>query len=184
MAYRISRVTTRSGDDGTTGIAGNTRLPKDDPRIEALGAVDELNCQLGLLLALATDTGAGKWVEEVQQDLFDLGAMIARGNLEWKGEEKLARLDLGIEGMNAVLAPLEEFILPGGSEGVAQCHVARAVCRRAERRVVALQDLPETAQMYLNRLSDLLFVLARTLARERGEPERAWRGAPHPKGET
>ena len=184
MAYRISRVATRSGDDGTTGIAGGVRLPKDDPRIEALGAVDELNCQLGLLSALVADSEAGRQVEEVQQDLFDLGAVLARGNLEWKGGEKLAGLERQIEELNAELPPLEEFILPGGSATVAQCHVARAVCRRAERRVVALGGLPETAQVYLNRLSDLLFVLARKLAQEKGEQEQFWRGVPQPEEEA
>ena len=184
MAYRISRVTTRGGDDGTTGIAGGARLPKDDPRIEALGTVDELNCQLGLLFALVGDTEAGRRVDEVQQDLFDLGAVIAQGNLEWKGEEKLARLERGIEELNAALEPLEEFILPGGGEEAAQCHVARAVCRRAERRVVVLDDLPEMARIYLNRLSDLLFVLARALAGESSGPERSWRGVSRSKSDV
>ena len=155
-------------------------MPKDDPRIEALGAVDELNCQLGLLFALIADTEAGRRVDEVQQDLFDLGAVIAKGNLKWKAEEKLARLERGVEEMNAALKPLEEFVLPGGGEAAAQCHVARAVCRRAERRVVALEDLPETARIYLNRLSDLLFILARTLAKEKGEAERLWQGISPP----
>ena len=180
MAYRISRVTTRSGDDGTTGIAGGTRLPKDDPRVEALGAVDELNCQLGLLLSLAAGAEACQQVEEVQQDLFDLGAVIAQGRLEWRGEEKSARLERWVEELNAVLPPLEEFILPGGVVEAAQCHVARAVCRRAERRVVGLDDLPETARVYLNRLSDWLFVLARTLTQEKGESEQSWRGVSPP----
>lgn len=180
MAYRISRVTTRSGDDGTTGLAGGARLSKDDPRIEALGAVDELNCQLGLLLALAAGMEACRRVEEVQQDLFDLGALIAQGKLDWKGEEKSAQLERWTEELNAALPPLEEFVLPGGGVEAAQCHVARAVCRHAERRVVGLDDLPETARVYLNRLSDLLFVLARTLAREKGEPERFWQGASRP----
>ena len=155
-------------------------MPKDDSRIEALGAVDELNCQLGLLLALTAGVEVCRQVEEVQQDLFDLGAIIAQGKLDWKGEEKAARLERWTEELNAALPPLEEFVLPGGGVEAAQCHVARAVCRRAERRVVALDDLPETARVYLNRLSDLLFVLARTLAREKGEPERFWQGASHP----
>ena len=172
---RISRVTTRRGDDGTTGIAEGARLRKDDPRIEALGAVDELNSHLGLLRAAAGEE-VGLRVEEMQQDLFDLGAVIAQGRLEWRGEEKLARLERGIEELNAELPPLEEFVLPGGGVAAAQCHVARAVCRRAERRAVALDDLPGTARAYLNRLSDLLFVLARTLARGGGEPEQPWRG--------
>lgn len=180
MAYRISRVTTRSGDDGTTGLAEGTRLPKDDPRIEALGAIDELNCQLGLLSALMAGIPSGRRIEAVQQDLFDLGAVIAGGNLEWKGEERSAQLECETEELNATLAPLEEFVLPGGSVEMAQCHVARAVCRRAERRVVVLPDLPEPVRVYLNRLSDLLFVLARKLGEEKGEQERLWRGVPKP----
>ena len=100
--------------------------------------------------------------------------------MEWKGEEKSAQLERWTEELNAALPPLEEFVLPGGGVEAAQCHVARAVCRRAERRVVALDDLPETARVYLNRLSDLLFVLARTLAREYGQPERFWQGASRP----
>lgn len=180
MAYRISRVTTRSGDDGTTGLAGGARLSKDDPRIEALGAVDELNCQLGLLLALVAGMEACRQVEAVQQDLFDLGAIIAQGKLDWKGEEKSAQLERWIEELNAALPPLEEFVLPGGGREAAQCHVARAVCRRAERRAMALQDLPKTARIYLNRLSDLLFVLARALAEETGGSESLWRGAGSP----
>lgn len=180
MAYRISRVTTRRGDDGTTGLAGGARLSKDDPRIEALGAVDELNCQLGLLLALTAGVEACRWVEEVQQDLFDLGAIIAQGKSGWKGEEKSVQLERWTEELNAALPPLEEFVLPGGGVEAAQCHVARAVCRRAERRVVVLDDLPETARVYLNRLSDLLFVLARTLAREKEQPEKPWRGVSLP----
>ncbi len=184
VARRISRVTTRSGDDGTTGIAGGARLSKADPRIEALGAVDELNCHLGTLFARVRDREARRWVDEAQQDLFDLGAVLARGKIAWNGEEKLARLDRGVREMNATLAPLEEFLLPGGGEAAALCHVARAVCRRAERRAVVLDDLPATARIYLNRLSDLLFVLARVLAREEGEPERSWRGASAPSGDA
>lgn len=176
MAHRISRVTTRGGDDGTTGIADGARLPKNDPRVEALGAVDELNCQLGLLSALVAGTPVARQVEEVQQDLFDLGAVVAGGNQQWKGEEKLTRLERETETLNAALAPLEEFVLPGGPVEAAQCHVARAVCRRAERRVVALPGLPEPVRVYLNRLSDFLFVLARRLAAGKGEPEQLWRG--------
>ena len=182
MAYRISRVTTRSGDDGTTGIAGGARLPKDDPRIEALGTLDELNSQLGLLSAFGIGPEAGQLVEALQQDLFDLGAVLAGGSLDWGGEKKVGRLERKVEELNAALPPLKEFILPGGSVVTAQCHVVRAVCRRAERRVVVLPDLPETVRIYLNRLSDLLFVLARTLAGEKGDQERLWRGG-RPPGE-
>ena len=180
MAYRISRVTTRSGDDGTTGIAGGARLPKDDPRIEALGTLDELNSQLGLLSAFGIGPEAGQLVEALQQDLFDLGAVLAGGRLDWGGEKKVDRLERKVEELNAALPPLKEFILPGGSAAVAQCHVVRAVCRRAERRAIVLPDLPGTVRIYLNRLSDMLFVLARTLGEEKGEQERLWRGVRTP----
>ncbi len=181
MAHRISHVTTRGGDDGTTGMADGIRLPKDDPRVEALGALDELNSHLGLLRAWMVEVSACQQIEEVQQDLFDLGAVVARGQSPWRGEEKLARLERAVTDMNAALAPLEEFLLPGGPAAAAQCHVARAVCRRAERRMVALPGLPKTARAYLNRLSDFLFVLARTLAAEEEAPPRLWRGAPAPR---
>ncbi len=182
MPDRITRVTTGSGDDGTTGAADGQRLPKHHPRIEALGAVDELNSHLGLLRAqLPADGDARELLGEVQQDLFDLGAEIAGGKSTRTDAAAAARLEAQTEARNAELPPLREFVLPGGGAAAAQCHVARAVCRRAERRVTALDGASEAAMVYLNRLSDLLFVLARELARHTREPERLWRG-PRPAG--
>ena len=178
MTHRVTRVVTGSGDDGTTGMVGGVRLSKDDPAIEALGVVDELNSHLGLLGAADLGDQAGSLITVVQQDLFDLGAVIAGGNKDWEGEQRSAWVTCAIEDLNAELPPLKEFILPGGGEAVARCHVARAVCRRAERRIVALEDLSGQVLIYLNRLSDLLFVLARHIAREKGEPESCWRGIP------
>ena len=182
MPERITRVTTGSGDDGTTGTADGRRLPKSHPRIEALGAVDELNSHLGLLRAqLPEDGDIRELLGEVQQELFDLGAGLAGGKSTRPGGAEVGRLEAEIETRNAGLPPLQEFVLPGGGPAAAQCHVARAVCRRAERRVAALDAAPETAAVYLNRLSDLLFVLARELARQMQEPEQLWRG-PRPAG--
>ena len=182
MPDRITRVTTGSGDDGTTGTADGQRLPKHHPRIEALGAVDELNSHLGLLRAqLPAGGDVRELLGEVQQELFDLGAGLAGGKSTRPGGAEVARLEEQAGTRNAGLPPLREFALPGGSPAAAQCHVARAVCRRAERRAAALDDAPETAAIYLNRLSDLLFVLARELARQTREPEQLWRG-PRPAG--
>ena len=182
MPDRVTRVTTGSGDDGTTGTADGRRLPKHHPRIEALGAVDELNSHLGLLRAQLPESGdIRELLGEVQQELFDLGAGLAGGKSARPSGAETARLEAEIEARNAGLPPLQEFVLPGGSPAAAQCHVARAVCRRAERRVAALDAAPETAAVYLNRLSDLLFVLARELARQMREPEQLWRG-PRPPG--
>ena len=176
MTHRITRVTTGRGDDGCTTMVGGARLRKDHPAIEALGAVDELNCHLGLLGAADLGTQAKALITEIQQDLFDLGAVIAGGNANWEGERRVAWVMCAMEDLNADLPPLEEFILPGGGETAARCHVARAVCRRAERRVSSLKDPLDQVLIYLNRLSDLLFVLARCFARAKGKPELCWRG--------
>ena len=182
MPHRITRVTTGSGDDGTTGTADGRRLPKHHPRIEALGAVDELNSHLGLLRAqLPEGGGTRELLGEIQQELFDLGAGLAGGKSARPGGAETARLEAEIETRNARLPALREFVLPGGGPTAARCHVARAVCRRAERRAAALDTAPKTAAVYLNRLSDLLFVLARELARRTREPEQLWRG-PRPSG--
>ena len=181
MPERITRVTTGSGDDGTTGTADGQRLPKHHPRIEALGAVDELNSHLGLLRAELPESGdIRELLGEVQQELFDLGAGLAGGKSTRPGGAEVGRLEAEIETRNAGLPPLQEFVLPGGGPAATQCHVARAVCRRAERRVTALDAAPVLGSVYLNRLSDLLFVLARILARRAQVPEKLWERASHP----
>ncbi len=174
MGHRISHVTTKSGDDGTTGIAGGTRLPKDDARIEALGAIDELNSHLGLLRAHCDEPQLDQLLEIRQHELFDMGALVAGSETPLLTTENIAQLETLIETYNAALPPLKEFVLPGGDAAVAQCHVARAVCRRAERRIVALPTLPAEVRVYLNRLSDLLFVLARALAHRHEVAETLW----------
>lgn len=174
---RLTKITTRTGDDGTTGLADGSRLPKDSPRIEAIGAADELNSQVGLLLAEALPQAVRDCLAAVQHQLFDLGGELALPQRRAIGEEQVAGLEALIAEFNADLPPLKEFILPGGSRAAAQCHVARTVCRRAERSCVRLrraEPVPPTLLQYLNRLSDLLFVLCRVINRSDGHDETTW----------
>ena len=175
---RLTKIVTRTGDDGTTALADGTRVSKCDQRIIALGSVDELNSQIGLLLS---ETGPDKIRDEllrIQHDLFDLGAMLAVPGSALN-PEKIIRLDSVIAHYNATLAPLREFILPGGSRAAALCHVARTIARRSERDLASLAGQDSNAREalpYLNRLSDLLFVLARCLNAGSGIAENLWRG--------
>jgi cob(I)alamin adenosyltransferase len=177
MGHRLSKIVTRTGDKGTTGLSGGARVDKTHPRIEAIGEVDELNSFIGLLLTHALPELIRETLVTVQHHLFDLGGELATPGSVVLQEEHRQRLEAVVEQLNAGLPPLKEFILPGGSPAAAVCHVARAVCRRAERRVVGLHREeainPETLR-YLNRLSDLLFVMARILAREQGGKEVYW----------
>lgn len=184
MATRLSVITTRGGDDGTTGLGDGTRVPKDDARVTALGDVDELNSQLGLLRTEALPAGIDPLLSRIQNQLFDLGAELCIPGHVAVRAEHVAQLDAAIAEHNAGLGKLEEFILPGGSRAAALAHVARSVCRRAERSVVAMerrdadQSLPAStghARHYLNRLSDLCFVLSRVLNRAAGTPDVLWR---------
>jgi cob(I)alamin adenosyltransferase len=177
MANRLSKIYTRTGDAGTTGLGNGTRVAKDGLRIEAIGAVDELNSALGVLLAepIPEDVRAG--LHAVQHDLFDLGGELSIPGYTSIGPQHLTRLEKELDGHNTALGPLKEFILPCGSRAAALCHVARTVCRRAERRVVSLgaaEALSPSPQGYLNRLSDLLFVLCRVLNREAGVTDVYW----------
>ncbi|MCO4028142.1 cob(I)yrinic acid a,c-diamide adenosyltransferase [Pseudomonas aeruginosa] len=187
----MSKIYTRTGDRGETGLAGGRRVPKSHPRIEAIGAVDELNSQLGLLLAeLLEARGAHPGLEEivqalapVQHRLFDLGGELAMPEYRALDETEVARLESCIDCWNDELGPLKNFILPGGSRLVAQAHVCRSLARSAERRCQAL-DQEETLEgvglCYLNRLSDLLFVAARAIARRQGVAEILWEAAAKP----
>lgn len=176
MSNRLTRIYTRGGDDGTTGLADGTRLGKDSRRIEVLGCLDELNSLLGVVIANAGAEPPPELIR-VQNRLFELGAEIAQPTERRTTPEDVAWLEAALDRRNTELPPLKEFILPGGHPAAAHCHLARAVCRRAERRMVQLareeQTNPETTR-YLNRLSDLLFVLARTLARRDGGHEVFW----------
>jgi cob(I)alamin adenosyltransferase len=175
VKHRISRVTTRSGDTGQSSLADGSRLAKHDPWFAAIGDVDELDSHLGVLITeLSADDEAFALCRNVQQALFDRGARLAtRGQTPGPAldevEEAVARL-------NAELPPLKEFVLPGGTRAAAAAHVCRAVCRRAERSLWALNDdAAHPGAQYLNRLSDLFFVLARTF--NAGQPEAQWRGS-------
>ncbi|MFN3593700.1 MAG: cob(I)yrinic acid a,c-diamide adenosyltransferase [Thiobacillaceae bacterium] len=179
MGHRLSRIVTRTGDDGSTGLADGRRVPKYDARIEALGEVDELNSLLGLLLTEDLAEEVRTLLTEIQNDLFDLGAELALPDHPQVGETHVLRLDEAITRFNASLPPLKEFVLPGGTRAAALAHVCRSVCRRAERRLIRLgveSPLSPYLRQYLNRLSDLLFVLARALNRASGQPEPTWRG--------
>ena len=177
MGQRLTRIYTRTGDVGTTGLADGSRVPKDSARIEVIGEVDELNSLVGLVLAHAVSGSVRELLTEVQHDLFDLGGELAVPGRTVMGPESVRRLELVLDGLNAELPTLREFILPGGGPAAAACHVARAVCRRVERRVVALgraEPVNPKSREYLNRLSDLLFVVARSLARSSGGGEVFW----------
>lgn len=178
MGFRLSKIYTRTGDDGTTGLGDGSRIPKDAARVEAFGAIDELNSQIGVLLAHELQDDARACLVLVQHGLFDLGGALCIPGHRALVADDVAQLERTLDRLNADLPPLKEFILPGGSPSAAACHVARAVCRRAERRVVTLarhDDIDEYALPYLNRLSDLLFVLARVCARRQGGSEVLWR---------
>jgi cob(I)alamin adenosyltransferase len=173
---RLSKITTRTGDDGTTGLADGSRLSKDDPRIAAIGSVDELNSQLGLLLTESLPEAVRKVLLDIQHELFDLGGVLATPGAPFD-EAKLSRLDTAIVRFNADLPPLREFILPGGNRAAALCHIARCIARRAERDYAPLAReslAPLQGLHYLNRLSDLLFILCREINRADGRTETLW----------
>lgn len=178
MGNRLSKIYTRTGDAGDTGLGDGTRVAKDSLRVEAFGCVDELNSHIGLLIAQAAlPADIRATLTEVQHELFDLGGELCIPGHQAIDDAQVARLEQALDALNADLPPLKEFILPGGNVAAASAHVARAVCRRAERRVVGLareERVNAPAIAYLNRLSDLLFVVARVLARADGG-EVLWR---------
>jgi cob(I)alamin adenosyltransferase len=179
MGNRLSKIATRTGDDGSTGLGDGSRIAKDAPRIHALGEVDELNSQLGLLLCEDLPDGVREELLAIQHDLFDLGGELCIPGYSVIADAQVAQLDALLEKHNADLPPLKEFILPGGSRAAAQMHVCRTVCRRAERAVVTLAQSEAAAvnpqpRQYLNRLSDLCFVLARVLNRHAGGGDVLW----------
>lgn len=181
MANRLSAIVTRTGDSGTTGLGDGSRLSKTAPRVMAMGEVDELNSAVGMLLAIGVtgdeDLRTPELLRTVQQDLLDMGGELSIPGYELLKSERVAALDEWLKHANARLPRLEEFILPGGSLAAAQAHVARTVCRRAERSAVALgeqQPVNASVLQYLNRLSDLLFVLARLLNRVAGGVDEQW----------
>lgn len=200
MAKRLTRITTRAGDRGDTHLADGSSRRKSHARIEAIGAVDELNAQLGALLAMLGKGAHGDAHEEVHDDpvaarlapvqhrLFDLGGALSLPGHGGLATTAVAALEHDVEALNAQLPPLENFVLPGGGRAAAQAHVVRTVCRRAERTLIALADAEPDADdatlaVYLNRLSDLLFVAGRHLARRHGGTEVLWE-QPEPPRDT
>ena len=178
MAKRLTKITTRTGDDGTTGLAGGERVGKDTARIDAIGSIDELNSTIGLLRAAELDPSIDTLLEVVQHRLFDAGGELAMPGVNLLTDAHVLAIEQAVEKHNDALPPLTDFILPGGTEAAARCHLARAVCRRAERDVLRLardENINGVSRRYLNRLSDLLFVLARVLARSGGAEEVIWR---------
>ena len=170
------KIYTRTGDSGETSLFGGSRVAKDDPRIEAYGTIDELNSAIGVARATWPSSSIDKQLDAIQSDLFDIGAHLAApGNTRFAGVEprRIEELERAIDAMESELQPLTNFIIPGGSLAAAELHIARTVCRRAERRVVALEDNPATVA-YLNRLSDYLFVAARYANRGHGVPDTPW----------
>ncbi len=177
MGNRLSKIYTRTGDDGTTGLGDGSRTQKDSLRVEAYGTVDELNSAIGVLITQINEQALGSILLDVQHDLFDLGGELCMPGTELIGDRHINRLEKELDAINADLPPLKDFILPGGSPAAAHAHLARTICRRAERRVIALarhEEVNEPAIRYLNRLSDLLFVVARTIARTSGTGEILW----------
>jgi cob(I)alamin adenosyltransferase len=179
MGNRLSKIYTRTGDDGSTGLGDGARVSKESLRVEAYGTVDEANSAVGVVLAV-TDLPEPikRCLTEVQHDLFDLGGELCIPGSKIITAAHVDRLETELDGFNEALPPLKDFILPGGGPAAAACHVARTVCRRAERRCWSLaraEEVAPDALKYLNRLSDLLFVLARVLARQSSGGEVIWR---------
>ena len=183
MAYRLSKITTRTGDQGTTGLATGERVAKDSARILAVGAVDELNSWIGLVIAQGVPEEVREALSEVQHGLFEVGGELSLPGTVRVTEQNVLALEETVARFNDRLEPLREFVLPGGNVAAATCHVARTVCRRAETLVVTLgsEDKAGTGLLvpYLNRLSDLLFVAARLINKDSGTSETLWRNVRH-----
>jgi cob(I)alamin adenosyltransferase len=174
MANRLTRIVTRTGDDGTTGLGDGSRVGKDAPRVEVMGNLDELNCAIGSVLAEPLPEGVAAALRSVQNDLFDLGGEICIPGRSALWDAHVKALEQRIETLREPLAPLRDFVLPGGTRAAAACHLARAICRRAERSLVALGRVEAVSALsiqYLNRLSDLLFLAARSINGAAGEAE-------------
>lgn len=178
MANRLSKIYTRTGDDGTTGLGDGSRVNKDSLRVEAMGDVDELNAVIGILLTEPLSESIAAVLTRVQHDLFDLGGEICIPGFEMVKAERIQALEQTLDQLNDQLQPLQEFILPGGSRAAAYCHLARTVCRRAERQLTRLsreEAVTPVSLQYLNRLSDLLFVMCRILNKDAGKADVLWK---------
>jgi len=177
MANRLSKIYTKTGDAGTTGLGDGTRVAKDSLRVAAMGDVDELNSIIGLMLTEPISTEINEVLTRIQHDLFDMGGEICMPGYAMIKLERVNALENTLDKWNDTLTPLKEFILPGGSRAAAYCHLARTVCRRAERTMTTLntnEKITEISLQYINRLSDLLFVLCRILNKEADVPDVLW----------
>ena len=177
MGHRLSKIYTRTGDDGSTGLGDGSRVGKDALRVEAYGSIDEANSAIGLVLACELPTRVRDLLLAVQHELFDLGGELCVPGMQLVDADDVRRLEEALDELYADLPPLKDFILPGGGIAAAHCHLARTITRRAERCVVALARVEAVSADvlgYINRLSDLLFVVARVLAREAGAGEVLW----------
>ena len=183
MGHRLTKIYTRTGDDGQTGLGDGTRVAKDSLRVEAYGALDELNSSIGIVVAdIEISTVIKDCLTRVQHLLFEIGGELCLPGYAAIKASHVQALEQILDDLNSELPPLKEFVLPGGHPAAANCHLARTICRRAERRVVSLAreaDINQQGLIYLNRLSDLLFVIARTINKETSYPEPLWR---HEKG--
>ncbi len=177
MGHRLSKIYTKTGDDGTTGLGDGSRISKSALRIAAIGDIDELNSVMGLVISETDDSLITDLLSTIQHHLFDCGAELCLPDYHTIKAEHSRFVEQSLDQINQALPRLKEFILPGGSKDAAYCHLARSICRRAERTLVSLdqdEKLSEDLLRYLNRLSDLLFVIARHLARRHGEGEVLW----------
>jgi len=181
MGNRLSKIYTRTGDNGTTGLGDGSRISKDSIRVEAMGDVDELNSVIGLILAEGVSTRLQATLTKIQHDLFNLGGEICIPGYVLLTASCVEDLEHSIDTLNGELSPLKEFILPGGTKSAAFCHLARTVCRRAERKLIELhrnEKVTEISLQYLNRLSDLLFVMCRIINKEADVSDVLWRNEP------
>jgi cob(I)alamin adenosyltransferase len=180
MGNRLSKIYTRTGDDGTTGLGDGSRINKDSLRVEAMGDVDELNSVIGIMLTEPVPEHLLGLLTQIQHDLFNVGGEICIPGYVILQQTRIDDLEEAIDTLNDELEPLKEFILPGGSKAAAYCHLARTVCRRAERKLVELhrnETVTDISLQYLNRLSDLLFVMCRTINKEAGVLDVLWKNA-------
>ncbi|RBP48471.1 cob(I)yrinic acid a,c-diamide adenosyltransferase [Arenicella xantha] len=178
MGNRLSKLYTRTGDDGTSGLSGGERIAKNHERMNAMGTVDELNSVIGLLICKLDDPELENMLVAIQHDLFNIGGEISMPGHSFIQTDKVTALEASIDQFNELVEPLKDFILPGGSEAAAVCHMARSIARRAERDVVSLhhnEPVCDTTRQYLNRLSDLLFVVARIINLRLGRDDVLWK---------
>lgn len=178
MGNRLSKLYTRTGDDGTSGLSDGARVPKNHARMHAMGSVDELNSMIGLMICQLDDPELEAFYTGVQHDLFNIGGEISMPGYAFIQAEKVSMLEAKIDQFNEQLEPLKDFILPGGSAPASVCHLARATARRAERDLISLHqedEVSSSTRQYLNRLSDLLFVTARIINKNAGEADILWK---------